>query len=80
MHGGLNLIAVPSGSPAAKAGLKPGDQIFAIGNPSPAIGEEFLLRVAVVTPGTSLAVTFFDAKTHAKREANVVTAPLASAP
>ena len=76
VHGGLNLIDVPPTSPAAKAGLKKGDQIFAIGGPRPAIGEELLLRIAAATPGTTIAVTFFDGKTHAKREVGVVTAPL----
>ncbi len=76
VHGGLKLIDVPAGSPAAKAGLKPGDMIFAVGNPRPAIGEELLLRIAVAAPGTNLAITFFDAKTHAKREVSVTTAAI----
>ncbi len=76
VHGGLKLIDVPAGSPAAKAGLKPGDQIFAVGNARPATGEELLLRIAVATPGTNLAVTFFDGKTHAKREVTIVTAAI----
>lgn len=73
VHGGLKLLDVPAGSAAAKAGLKPGDLIFAVGDPRPAIGEELLLRIAVAAPGTNLAITYFDAKTHAKREVSVTT-------
>ena len=76
VHGGLKLINVPAASPAAKAGLKPGDQIFAVGNARPAIGEELLLRIAVAAPGTNLVVTIFDGKTHAKRDVTIVTAAI----
>ena len=76
VHGGLTLLDVPPGSPAAKAGLKRGDEIYGVGNPRPAIGEELLLRIAGAAPGSSLAISFFDGKTHAKRQTTIGTAAL----
>jgi hypothetical protein len=76
VHGALTLLDVPAGSPAAKAGLKRGDVIFAVGNPRPAIGEELLLRIAAAPPNTNLGLTFFDGKTRAKRQVTVTTAAL----
>jgi S1-C subfamily serine protease len=70
------LLDVPPASPAARAGHKRGDVIFAVDNPRPAIGEELLLRIAAAAPGTSLDITFFDGKTRAKRQLTVTTAAL----
>ncbi len=75
-HGGLKLVDVPPSSPAAKAGLKKGDQIFGVGDARPVVGEELLLRIAAAQPGSTLVVSFFDGKTHAKRQVNVATAAL----
>jgi hypothetical protein len=69
----LTLLDVPPNSPAAQAGLKRGDVVYAVGDPRPAIGEELLLRIAAAPPGSLLAISYFDGKSKSKEQTSVKT-------
>jgi len=79
-RGGARIVRLYNGSPAQRAGLRPGDILLGIDDTAVSTDREALLRVAGTAPGTTLTLSVQRDNQRGNVEVAVVEAPQITRP